>query len=138
MSYPAYVDITSRISEPPTWWCLGVPRYKAFDPHDVDGYEAILLKVACQYCGQVFSVCHYSPCPQWERIIVDDQIATGALRDDPPRHFDCRLPKDVTDVDDCTGVVMGFEWLEIVEVWERPKFENRHGAWRRRPDLEGS
>jgi hypothetical protein len=146
--HPAYDDITSRIGEAPIWWLRGVPRYKQFEPHDADIYasEAILLNVACQSCGQTFLVCQDdSRAPG--SIVVDEEIAFEALAGDPPHHFDHSPTSPTigkTDRNSCHGVVMGFEWLEIVEVWQRERVEViqrgepsiLRGDWHRRTDLE--
>ncbi|MBB2964319.1 hypothetical protein [Methylobacterium sp. R2-1] len=55
--YVRYDDILNRINEPPRWWGNGVPRYKEFEPSDLDhAMEAMLIHVKCQSCGTNFDM----------------------------------------------------------------------------------
>lgn len=102
-----YDDITGLIPEQPIWWLNGVPRYRAFNPNDLNVYarEALLIRVECQMCFKQFDVGQYYP---------NSAGGDGRLpyRDDPPSHS--------SDVEDCCGgESMGFTELQILEFWAR-------------------
>ena len=120
----SYLDITSRISDPPLWWDEeAVPRYCAFAPSEVAyiyADEAALVEIACQNCGQRFLV-----------AMAGDRTGDHKLSDvlgsddwwgwgDPPNMGCCPA-----------GPTMGSEPVRVVEFWRRVKWE-----WARIPTLE--
>jgi len=108
-----YGDITDRISEPPIWWLDGVPRYKPFQPHDLDVYarKVVLLSCACQSCGKIFLIGQHGR--QSEDLPYDD---------DPPSH-------SYGNGDECAGTTMTMEWIRIIQYWSRMPYD---------PEVEGS
>jgi len=57
--FPNYDDITSRITEDPTWYTKqGVPRYGEFKPAECNiyAYYSLLMEIGCQDCGKRFLI----------------------------------------------------------------------------------
>ena len=113
-----YEDIKSRINELPKWYdSNGVPRYGKFDPEycpDIYSEVVVLLKIACQDCGQQFEVELHSDF--FSSIKYPKKLHYG----DPPIHG-------------CVGDTMNCNDLEVLEVWQREGI----GDWTRRSKLEG-
>lgn len=118
--HEGYEDILSRITEKPKWWdANAVPRYDEFHPRycpDIYSNQVILLRIACQDCGQQFDVEMHAG---FFETLNPPKLHYG----DPPRH-------------DCPGAgeTMNCEDLAVLYVWHRP-----HAAegWVRHPELEG-
>ncbi|WP_374280869.1 hypothetical protein [Novosphingobium sp.] len=77
-----YNDILERISERPTWWWRGVPRYGAFHPALVTlaGGEVLLVNAKCNLCDYEFRICTTGPGGHWtfrDRIDVHASIGLG-------------------------------------------------------------
>lgn len=112
-----YEDILSRIDEEPTWYDQnGVPRYGDFNVRlcpNIYSNQAVLLRIACQDCGQEFTVEMHSSL--FSPIRHPHKLHYG----DPPIHG-------------CVGDTMNCEDLEVLQVWGRVSDE-----WERRSDLEG-
>jgi hypothetical protein len=143
-----YMDIRSRISEPPRWFdSHGVPRYDDFTPElcpNIYADEVILMEIACQACHENFLVELHSdlmsriyPPPAGGLLCrpkFSESIKPGDIPHygDPPRH---------SFEHSCAGDTMNCWDLRIVEFWERISFtEQRENGflsrWRRRQDLE--
>ena len=112
-------DITSRITEQPSWYdSNGTPRYGAFAPDQCPNIYAdavVLLRIECQACGRRFNVEMHS---HWyAQLAHPKKLHYG----DPPAHG-------------CVGDTMNCEDLEVLEVWrkDRERYE-----WVRHPELEG-
>jgi hypothetical protein len=128
----SYDDIRSRISEAPKWFdSNGVPRYDQFDPRlcpNIYADEVLLLRIACQACGERFSVemhCdHLRRIMRPERKAFSEQTTAGSIPHfgDPPRHGGC------------SGETMNCEDLRVEEFWQRNEATRRE--WTRRADLE--
>jgi len=115
-----YEDIRSRIGEDPTWYdANGTPRYGPFKPEmcpNIYSKEVVLLRIACQFCGQHFDVEMHS---DWfARIKHPKKLHYG----DPPRHG-C----------DGAGDTMNCTDIAVLEVWHREGV----GEWTRLSELEG-
>ena len=113
-----YLDITSRITEQPTWYdSNGVPRYGEFTPDgcpNIYARQVFLLLISCQDCGEQFQVEMHSG---WFGSVDNPrELHYG----DPPAHG-------------CVGDTMGCNGWRVLEVWGR---ENEID-WTRYPDQEG-
>jgi len=119
-----YKDIKSRINKEPKWYDEnGVPRYDEFHPSlasDIYAREAMLIKIACQNCGELFKVCLTQDKLEIHKFdsLKDklDMIHYG----DPPRHGD-NLGETMNCID-----------LEILEYWKR----DDSGDWVRNEEFE--
>lgn len=124
-----YPDIRKRISDPPSWYDHhGVPRY---DPHhpglcpDIYADEVVLLRIACQSCGQEFDVqmsrnSFLLHLKDWTTL-TDEVLAGSIHAGDPPRH-PC----------DGGGDTMNCEDLAVLEFWKRDERRD----WVRVAELE--
>lgn len=126
-------DIVDRIPEPPKWWDThGFPRYCDFAPRETANIyadELVLLEIACQGCGRLFTVCiAQSPL---ERIRLDtdtlrptlaEHVASGAIHYGDPPNVDC-CP---------AGATMNSVPVRVVEFWVRGSGH----SWQRDPNLE--
>jgi hypothetical protein len=134
MHYPL-MDITDRISEPPTWWLDGIPRYCAYDPDKATFARTnMLVRVCCQQCRRAFDVAIGIQAVLLQNVVepvlgypFDSKTGKtiSEAHDDPPFHL-----RD--DGFNCPGNPMIAEWIAILQVWERSR-----GELIRRPDLEG-
>ena len=122
-----YKDITNKLGEPLWWDKVGVPRYEPFEPslcNDVYANEAVLLEIACQYCGHHFKVA-ISRSNQsqidWPGTLAE-RVQIGSIAYlDPPNWGCCDA-----------GPTMTSNALEVLEFWVRLK-----SSWLRVPELEG-
>jgi hypothetical protein len=105
--HEAYEDIISRISEAPTWYDQnGTPRYGKFTPDhcpNIYSSNVILMKIACQFCGQRFHV-------EMHTDIWDERIS-------PPKKWHYGDPP--RNVCDGGGDTMNCEDLAVLEVWSK-------------------
>jgi hypothetical protein len=134
MHYPL-MDITNRISEPPTWWLDGIPRYCEYDPDKATFTRTnILVRVCCQQCRRAFDVAIGTQAILLQNVVepvlgypFDSKTGEtiSEAHDDPPFHLG-------DDGFNCPGNPMIAEWIAILQVWERSG-----GKSIRRPDLEG-
>jgi hypothetical protein len=116
--YISYDDILNRISERPTWWDNGIPRYGKFHPANLGIYcnVGLLVHTECQMCGLRFDCgtgVRYSPQDFWDRMDINPyEIGLG----DPPNH-------------NCYGDSMSAWTIQIIECWERRDFDwvRNHG-----------
>lgn len=121
-----YIDILSRITEPPTWFDeLAVPRFGAFAPAalaDIYADECALMEIRCQACGQSFQVAMSTGSHEYAfgkpRLSAD---VSGLHYGDPP-NMQCCAP----------GPTMSSEPIRVLEFWTRDAFD-----WIRQPLLEG-
>lgn len=125
---PDYNDITSRISEAPTWYDgHGVPRYGSFDPKSLGVYDiiAVLVEIECQSCARKILVGegwtdysfvwgHEEPV-KWNLDDVVERYHYG----DPPCHG-------------CVGDTMNCIDHRVIEAWDR----RLSHEWKRSPDHE--
>ena len=123
-----YRDIRDRLGEPKWWDEAAVPRYCEFYPdrtHSIYARAAVLLRIACQGCGQNFLV----------SIVETSMDGRGAL-EQAVRNGDIHYG-DPPNVGCCSmgGPTMNCEDLEVIEFWDRKPFETPE--WIRREDLEG-
>lgn len=122
---PEYLDITSRIAEPPRWYDRhGVPRYDAFHPDALDVYavDAVLMEIACQACSRRFLVADVGLRRHADAVSLVDAARRGWLAyGDPPRGC-CSMGATMTSLS-----------LRAVEVWTRA---NDQHQWTRVPDAE--
>jgi len=134
MHYPL-MDITDRISEPPTWWLNGIPRYCEYAPDRATFARTnMLVRVCCQQCRRAFDVAIGTQAILLQNVVepvlgypFDSKTGEtiSEAHDDPPFHL-----RD--DGFNCSGNAMIAEWIAILQVWERSGGESI-----RRPDLEG-
>lgn len=134
MHYPL-MDITDRISEPPTWWLNGIPRYCEYAPDRATFARTnMLVRVCCQQCRRAFAVAIGTQAILLQNVVepvlgypFDSKTGEtiSEAHDDPPLHL-----RD--DGFNCPGNPMIAEWIAILQVWERSGGESI-----RRPDLEG-
>ena len=78
--FPNYNDITSRISESPTWYTTnGVPRYGDFKPREVSIYArySTLMEIGCQDCGKRFLIGEDYDGEDILEVLVDMTKITG-------------------------------------------------------------
>lgn len=129
-----YIDIRSRIPEPPLWFDENaVPRYDAFRPRDVaDIYakEVALVLIACQNCKQEFKVAFsYNAMDEvraiaggHKRISLADSIRRGWIHYGDPPNVEC-----------CgAGPTMNSDPICVLEYWHKDNaFE-----WQRDQNLE--
>lgn len=127
--HESYIDITSRIEEPPTWFDEnGVPRYGKFTPHrcpNIYNNVIVLFEIACQDCGRRFSVemSGERPMKGWKPeydhfyhpLVVTSELHYG----DPPAHG-------------CVGDTMNCLDIRVLAVYKR----TRRMDWRRQRKLE--
>lgn len=124
-------DIRSRIAEPPRWWDEhGTPRWSAFTPRetaDIYARTAVLLEIACQSCGERFTVAmseshprtlYGHALPSLEASVRDGSVHYG----DPPNVGCCPA-----------GATMNCDDLAVLEFWQWRDLE-----WERDPSLERS
>lgn len=115
-----YNDILSRIDEPPAWYDQnGAPRYGPFTPDacpNIYSDVVVLMKIACQSCGDLFDVEMNAPLFSRLKEIPPSKWHYG----DPPIH-------------DCIGDTMNCDDLEVLQVWQRTAY----GDWERNKELEG-
>lgn len=121
--HEAYEDITSRISEEPTWYDQnGTPRYGKFTPDhcpNIYSSQVVLMEIACQSCGRRFHVEMHTDV--WtDHEIVPKKFHYG----DPPRHV-CMGGGDTMNCED----------LSVLEVWSK---SNPLRNWKRLRKLEGT
>jgi len=121
--HDAYEDITSRIKEQPIWYdSNGCPRYDPFHPRlcpDIYATVVVLLRIACQACGQKFDVeMHGNP-------LYELRVPKNLHYGDPPRH-------DLAEGQRCGGETMNCHDLIVLQVWKKQDF-----TWKRYPKLEG-
>jgi len=121
-----YSDIRERIAEEPTWYDHnGTPRYGEFHPQqcpDIYAHQCVLLRIACQYCGEEFDVelCGGVFYP----ITNPSKLHYG----DPPIH-------ENSNGEWCSaGNTMNCEDLAVLQVWDKPSC----GEWERHTELEGT
>jgi len=114
----SYDDIRSRIAESPVWYDQnGAPRYGTFTYKgcpNVYAVEIVLLRIACQACGQQFDVEMSGDI--FSRLGNPKELHYG----DPPIH-------------ECVGDTMNCDDLAVLEVWYR----SGTGDWERHSKLEG-
>lgn len=132
-----YIDIVSRIAEPPSWWDENaVPRYCSFAPeHSASIYigEIALVEIRCQACKRQFFVA-VSAVNFSESSIADATKNQTLHYGDPPAH---RGHKGV----ECgAGDSMNSIPRRIVEYWHRhdPRYlvEDPETKFRRITDRE--
>ncbi len=104
-----YDDIRKRIKEEPIWYDTnGVPRYDKFEPmlcSNIYATEIVLLKIACQSCGQKFLVeMHYSMMDRVNGIKPLSKKLRNLHYGDPPIHGCCG---DTMNCDDIRIVEFG-------------------------------
>jgi hypothetical protein len=108
-----YKDITDKLG-PPKWWDEhAVPRYCDFSPDEVaDIYakEVVLMKIACQDCGEIFYVAMSNP--GYNRYTFEQYSFVDILKymhyGDPPNNGCCGA-----------GPSMNCEDLNIVQFWKK-------------------
>lgn len=130
MKHP-YLDIQSRIAEPPTWWDQnGVPRYGTFTPGAVAGHalEIILLRIACQSCERPFDVCMTWSARDRHHCIpsLADRIPLGHVEYLDPPNVEC-CPVGPTS---CSVA------HRVLEFWRQAPFVPGGPQWERVPELE--
>lgn len=125
---PDYKDIVSRIPDEPLWYDVhGVPRYEPFHRQMLGVYDhySLYVLIACQACGQRFSVGVGWTRENWEAVVAGDEdnffndlewLSKHFHYGDPPRHGGC------------SGETMNCEDIYILEAWDEET---------RRYDLEG-
>jgi hypothetical protein len=117
----SYEDILSRIEEKPSWYdANGTPRYGPFKPEMCPNIYAdlvVLLRIACQECGQQFDVEMHG------NVFFGITRPKNLHYGDPPRHG-CLGGGDTMNCDD----------LAVLQVWHRSA---TLADWQRRSDLEG-
>ncbi len=136
-----YMDIISRIDEPPLWWDeYAVPRYCEFSPRvnaNIYADEVVLLLIQCQGCGQHYKVCLSSDLMKRIRFLPDEEtgkdytmlptlaesIQSGSIGYGDPPHTDCCA----------AGPTMSSVSVRVLEYWTKPK-----SGWEkeRKPELE--
>lgn len=154
--YSDIVALADKLDLRPLWWDEhGVPRYTAHHPDlspDIYADEAVLLRIACQRCGEqqlvqmtwgIMSTTRAQIHAEWAALSrgkprpdvgagafnLAKFIRTGAIHyGDPPHHADgggefCHA-----------GCTMNCEDLAVVEYWKRDHVTR---AWRRDATLEG-
>lgn len=121
--HEAYEDITSRISEEPTWYDQnGTPRYGKFTPDgcpNIYSSHVALMEIACQSCGKRFRVEMHTDV--WND---HDTLPKKWHYGDPPRHS-CMGGGDTMNCED----------LFVLEVWSK---SNPLRNWKRLRKLEGA
>lgn len=125
MHHP-FLDITKRISERPTWWMEGVPRYCEY--HQNGLYSAklnLLVRVACGNCSCIFDTSFVTN-KNIENGLIDSE--TGEIISEiwsaPPFHLG-------SDGFNCPGNYSSAELIAALQAWERGRDLTR------RLDLEG-
>lgn len=83
--FPRYDDVTSRITEQPTWYTIeGYPRYGEFKYAEcsIYAYYSILMLIECQDCGKEFHIGQdFDHFDIFEHlIIVDNQEIWAPMR----------------------------------------------------------
>jgi hypothetical protein len=130
-----YADLLVRIEQPPRWWDEnGCPRWSEWDPGwGADPYaeQKALLEIACQACGQRFSVLvslnSHSLLTilrrrEGEASALGERVRRGSVHyGDPPQHG-------------CVGDTMTSESVRVVQFWERDRGVTY--GWKRVPELE--
>lgn len=144
-----FEDITSRISEQPSWWdSNGTPRYGDFVPKacpNIYAEEVALLLIRCQNCHKEFKVeMHMDMLQRVDRFAalkasgkVQDEDAKEVVKHftlavwikegvihygDPPRH----------DYTECAaGQSMNCEDIKVLEYWRKDQWD-----WVRDSSLE--
>ena len=121
---PTYEDITSRISESPSWFDQnGTPRYGAFSPKAVPNIyadEVVLYSIKCQCCGHEFNVANCRNKHE-DGIELSTRVKEDSLHYGDPPNIGC-----------CdAGPSMNSEPIRVLEFWKRDKWD-----WVRCPELE--
>lgn len=124
--YIEYNDIRSRISDPPSWWLHGIPRYDPFHPADVDiyGNEVALVHTECQSCRTRYDVA-VKPRPYGGDLRSSIAWANDLDVGDPPNAC--------PDKDRCGGESMNSEQIAVLQFWQRYDIL---AGWRREPSWE--
>jgi len=124
---PDYSDITSRISEPPSFYTGdGVPRYGSFMPKSVgdENYDRLLLLVElrCAACKATFKVARcpdaYITQPASREELVEFRCNVSVEPGDVPIHKDPSRRHG-----ECPGSWDYPESLRVVEVWKDVAFD---------------
>jgi hypothetical protein len=113
-----YEDIRSRIDQPPSWWCEGIPRYGLFEPQAMNVYaaEAALVLIRCQSCDVMY---HAGVHHHRRRHLRALAMFYGLLNvSDPPNAC-------------CDGTYATSYEIKILQFWERGP-----AGWTRRPEME--
>lgn len=130
---PDYADIRALSDRGPNWFDEnGVPRYAPFHPKMLGVYDhhALLVKIRCQRCRQVFLVGEGWPTSgiRGDQLVTFDLagIAERYHYGDPPAHGGC------------VGNTMNSEPLRIVQAWTTQVPDDTYHVpdWRRIPELE--
>jgi len=124
-----FLDITSRISEPPTWWdSYGTPRWGEFHPNmcpNIYADEVVLMEIECASCRKRFNVeMHHDMSAEIFRPITHQRLSKRPQSlhyGDPPRH-NCSGGGETMNCDD----------RKIIEFWRK----NQNYDWERVPALE--
>jgi len=124
-----YSDITSRISEAPSWFDTnGVPRYGAFEPKripDIYCDECALIEIACQDCGKHYNVALSSG--KMARVIaalrtqadlstIQNRPIAAAIRAGDIGYGD---PPNCLHTEGCAGPTMTSDAIRVLEYWSR-------------------
>lgn len=129
-----YIDIRSRISEPPQWFDENaVPRYCKFSPEElanIYAHECALVEIACQGCQTRFHVA-------FSRSQMDDAIdridwrnpkTLAALVMDKTIHYG-----DPPNTGCCAaGPTMNSDPIRVLEYWSK----GADYEWKRDPTYE--
>lgn len=124
--YVRYDDILSRISEPPTWWSHGVPRYGTFSPDAVDIYARCVALVHTKCCcGTDY---HQATVPRDIDSFKNGITLGEAPVGDPPNACLYLRGRECGSASDTCRLV------GILEFWERDDAREalRSGIWWRR------
>ncbi|MCC0809364.1 hypothetical protein FPV16_24730 [Methylobacterium sp. W2] len=127
--YVRYDDILSRINELPRWSGNGVPRYKDFEPSDLENAkEAMLVHVKCQNCGKHFIMgvgSQYLYESKDRKKTFDNALRTKQKFwvGDPPNAC-CSPGNSMTVIE-----------IEVLQFWRLNLYE--HPYWFRVPEIEG-
>lgn len=84
-------DIWKRISEAPSWWFEGFPRYEPFHPDWLPGgNEAALVHSKCAWCGTDFMIGLVSPRNPHNSLRQTIEEQDTLWLSDPPAVFCCQ------------------------------------------------
>ena len=132
-----YVDIRSRIAEPPKWWDERTcPRYCDFAPDkvaDIYADEAALVLITCQECGKEYRVAFtFSTNSKFEiasryysnldaKTAMEKAFEHSLARDIRERTIHYGDPPNACDDSCAAGASMNSEPRRVLEYWRRTK-----------------
>lgn len=143
---PFFDDITSRITEKPSWYdSNGVPRYGKFNPEMCGVYAKYIayMEIACQSCDKRFEVAS-----EVDMMSVREPVRPTLAGKSSAWHCIGSFHYGDPPAHGCIGDTMNSIPIRVIEFWEkgfRTKVEQVHDAltdqryhfeWGRDPECE--